>query len=110
MATLDDAVGAALSALTKSGVDAPDTDLLRAVTKAIGPAVYSDDAKNVACSDPKELERIADGFLTKKLGISEGGESVKAVCEQMKGAGAHKHRGAFYYLLVKHHGKESVYA
>ena len=110
MATLDDAVGAALSALTKSGVDDPDVDLLRSVTKAIGPSVYSADSKNVSCGDPEELKRIETGFLAKKLGVSGGGESVRAVCEQMKGAGAHKHRGAFYYLLAKHHGKESVYA
>ena len=110
MATLDDAVGAALSALTKSGVDSPDMDLLRSVTKAIGPSVYSADSKNVSCSDAEEKKRIATGFLSKKLGVSDGMGSVDAVCEQMKGAGAHKHRGAFYYLLVKHHGKDSVYA
>ena len=109
MATLDDAVGAALSALTKSGVDTPDVDLLRSVTKAIGPAVYSADSKYVSCSDPEEVKRVADGYVAKKLGVKDGMESVKAVCEQMKGAGSQKHRAAFYYLLAKHHGKESIY-
>ncbi|HIG73133.1 MAG TPA: DUF2853 family protein [Bacteroidetes bacterium] len=110
MATLDDAVGAALSALTKSGVDSPDVDLLRSITKALGPSVYSADSKNVSCSDPDEVARVGTNFVEKKLGVADGAASVQAVCEQMKGAGAHKHRAAFYYLLVKHHGKESVYA
>ena len=110
MATLDDAVGAALTALSKSGVNDPDVDLLRSVTKAIGPSVYSADSRNISCSDPEETKRVATGFLANKLGVEGGAESVDAVCEQMKGAGTHKHRAAFYYLLVKHHGKESVYA
>lgn len=110
MASLDQAVGAALAALSKSGIDNPDIDLLRAVTKSIGPAVYSDDSKNVACSDPEELERIAKGFLAKKLGVTDDQDSVSSVCAKMKGAGSHKHRGAFYYLLVVHHGKEAHFA
>ncbi|MEM6327766.1 MAG: DUF2853 family protein [Bacteroidota bacterium] len=110
MATLDDAVGAALSALTKSGVDNPDADLLRAITKGLGPSVYSADSKYVSCSDEAEVKRVATNFVEKKLGIADGHASVQAVCEQMKGAGAHKHRAAFYYLLVTHHGKESIYA
>ncbi|MEM1115638.1 MAG: DUF2853 family protein [Bacteroidota bacterium] len=110
MATLDDAVGAALSALTKSGVENPDMDLLRAVTKKAGPSVYSADARNVACSDPEEKKRVADGFLAKTLGVEDGAASVDAVCEMMKGAGSQKHRGAFYYLLAQHHKKESLFS
>lgn len=110
MATLDDAVGDALTALSKSGVDDPDVDLLRKVTQKVGPSVYSADSRNVACSDPDEKKRVVDGYLTETLGVTDGAASVDAICEKMKGAGSQKHRAAFYYLLTKHHGKESVYA
>ena len=109
MSKMDDAVGAAATALSKSGVSSPDMDLLRKVTKACGPSVYSNDSKFVSCSDQAEKDRITNGHLAKKLGVSDGGASVDAVCEQMKGAGSQKHRAAFYYLLAKHHGKESAY-
>lgn len=109
MATLDDAVGDALSALSKCGVDNPDVDLLRKITKKAGPSVYSADSRNVACSDPEEKKRVTNGYLAKTLGVKDGGASVDAICEKMKGAGSQKHRAAFYYLLAKHHGKESVY-
>ena len=113
MSALDDAVGEALSALSKCGVDDPDVDLLRKVTQGLGPSAYGGDGENVACSDSTELARIRTNFLVKKLGLSDDEatlDSVQAVCEQMKPAGSHKRRSAFYYLLTKHHGKESVYA
>lgn len=110
MATLDDAVDAARSALAKCGVNNPDDDLLRNVVKSIGPSVYSADARNVSCGDDEELDRIANGFVKKRLGVSDGRASVDAVCQKMQPAGAHKHRGAFYYLLAVHHGKETAFA
>ena len=110
MATLDDAVGDALSALSKCGVENPDVDLLRTITQKAGPSVYSADARNVACSDPEEKKRVADGFLAKTLGVTDGAASVDAICEKMKGAGSQKHRAASYYLLAKHHKKESMFS
>ena len=112
MSKLDDAVGDALSALSKSGVDDPDVDLLRKVVQGLGPSVYNADARNVSCGDDAELARVRTNYLVKKLGLSDDDatmDSVHAVCAKMKGAGSHKHRGAFYYLLATHHGKESVY-
>ena len=112
MSALDDAVGDALSALSKSGIDDPDVDLLRKVVAGLGPSVHNADSRNVSCSDDDELARVRTGYLVKKLGMSDAEatmDSVQAVCQQMSGAGGHKHRGAFYYLLATHHGRESVY-
>ena len=112
MSKLDDAVGEALSALTKSGIDNPDVGLLRKVTQGLGPSAYGGDGENVSCSDQSERDRVATNYVQKKLGVDDADaarESVDAVCEQMKGAGSHKRRSAFYYLLAKHHGKEGVY-
>ncbi|MEL6610540.1 MAG: DUF2853 family protein [Bacteroidota bacterium] len=108
MAAFDDALASAISALNKAGVSDPDHSLLSAVAKAAGPSLYSDDAKNVACSDEEEKKRVAAGFAT-KIGCEDPGGAVEAVCEQMKAAGAHKHRAAFYYLLVKHAGAEASF-
>ena len=113
MSKLDDAVGEALSCLTKCGVQAPDVDLVRSIVSQMGPSAYGGDGEHVACSDDAELARIRTGFLVKKLGLSDADatmDSVQAVCETMKPAGSHKKRSAFYYLLTTHHGKESVYA
>ena len=113
MSALDDAVGEALSCLSKCGVEDPDVDLLRKVTQGLGPSAYGGDGENVACTDDAELARVRTHFLVKKLGMSDDEatmDSVKSVCDTMKPAGSHKRRSAFYYLLTKHHGKDSVYA
>lgn len=113
MSKLDEAVAEATATLKKCGVDDPDLDLLRAVTKGLGPSAYGGDGEVVACSDDAELARIRTNFLVKKLGLSDAEatmDSVQAVCAQMKPAGSHKKRTAFYYLLTKHHGREAVYA
>lgn len=112
MSALDGAVGEALSCLNKCGIDDVDVDLLRKVTKGLGPSAYGGDGENVACSDSDELARIRTNFLVGKLGLSDGEatmDSVQAVCATMKPAGSHKRRSAFYYLLTIHHGKEGVY-
>lgn len=108
MATLDDAVGDALTALSKSGIDNPDVDLLRRITKSLGPSVYKADARYVACSDDAERERIAKQ-AEKKMGADNGSLAVQTVCDKMKGAGSQKHRAAFMYLLAIQLGAESVY-
>lgn len=87
-----------------------DMELLRKVTKGLGPSIYNNDGNKVACSQPTELERVCANFCVKKLGVSagEGDTVVKAVCEMY--TERTKHRAVFYYLVVKKLGKESVYA
>lgn len=91
---------------TKSKVD---EDLLKKVAKGLGPSIYLRDAGLVSCSDQSELDRVKKNFLTKKLGMAEEGQdaAIKAVCEAY--TAKMKHRAVFYYLLVKHTGKESIY-
>ena len=113
MSKLDDAVGEALSTLNTCGVDDPDVGLLREIVSQMGPSAYGGDGENVACSDDAELARVRTNFLVKKLGLSNDDatmDSVQAVCDQMKPAGSHKRRSAFYYLLTTRHGKQDVYA
>lgn len=99
------------SSLKDMGVKV-DTDLLHAVCKGLGPALYNTDAALVASSDQSEMDRLRSNFLIKKLGLSESDKldaGLDAVVEIMGKSNPRKQRAAFYYLLTKHFKKESVY-
>lgn len=87
-----------------------DMDLLRKVTKGLGPSIYNNDSNKVACSQKTELERVVKNYCEKKLGVSAdaGEKAVQAACE--KYSERSKHRPVFYYLVCIDLGKESVYA
>lgn len=79
------------------------------IVKYCGVSLKSRDSSLVACSDESELETVAKGFVTKKLGLEEGQmELVKSVCEQMKGTRL-KSRVTFYYLAAKKAKKLSLF-
>jgi len=90
-----------------------DMDLLAKVTKGCGPAIYDSDASIVSSSDKEEVERIKTNFLVRKLGLAPGvglDTGIEAVVDQYGRSNRHKYRAVFYYLLVKHFGRESVYS
>lgn len=79
------------------------------IVKYCGVALKSRDSSLVACSDETELKRVADGFVTKKLGKSSGQmDLVKDVCQEMKGE-RFKNRVTFYYLAAKKARKMSLF-
>ena len=87
-------------------------DLLRAVTKGLGPSIYKRDAETVSGSDKKELETVKKNFLIKKLGLTDSpelDEAIAAVIEKIGKSERSKYRAAVYYLLAVHFKKESVY-
>ena len=91
----------------------PDMDLLTKVTIGCGPSIYDNDASTVAASDKEELERIKANFLIKKLGLTDGAnlmDGINAAVDTYGKSERNKFRAVFYYLLVKHFGKEKVYA
>ncbi|WP_333816174.1 DUF2853 family protein [Tabrizicola sp.] len=91
----------------------PDMALLTKVTIGCGPSIYDNDAQTVAASDKEELERIRSNFLIKKLGLKDGPalmEGINAAVDTYGKSERNKFRAVFYYLLVKHFGKEKVYA
>jgi hypothetical protein len=97
---------------TKCGMT-PDLALLTKVTIGCGPAIYDNDAQTVAASDDAERARVKRNFLVKKLGLKDGpalDEGFDAAVKTYGSAERNKYRAVFYYLLVKHFGKESVYA
>ncbi|MES2845759.1 MAG: DUF2853 family protein [Pseudomonadota bacterium] len=91
----------------------PDMDLLTKVTIGCGPAIYSADSETVAGSDESELETVRKNFLIKKLGLADGPklmEAINAVIDTYGRSERNKYRAVVYYMLVKHFGKEAVYA
>ncbi|MCU0815441.1 MAG: DUF2853 family protein [Cypionkella sp.] len=92
---------------------APDLGLLTKVTIGCGPAIYNADSETVAASDQAELDRVKANFLIKKLGLSDGpalDQALNAVIDTYGRSERNKYRAVVYYMLVKHFGKESVYA
>ncbi|MFO1203339.1 MAG: DUF2853 family protein [Tabrizicola sp.] len=90
----------------------PDMALLTKVTIGCGPSIYDKDASTVAASDKDELERIKANFLMKKLGLKDGAnlmEGINAAIDTYGKSERQKFRAVFYYLLVKHFGREGSY-
>jgi hypothetical protein len=91
----------------------PDMALLTKVTIGCGPAIYNADASTVAGSQASELETVKNNFLIKKLGLADGPQlmdAINAVIETYGKSERSKYRVVIYYMLVKHFGKEGVYA
>lgn len=89
-----------------------DQDLLKKVTKGLGPSIYKDDASKVSCSDKKELDRVKANFLLKKLGLEDSPEldkAIKEVCSDFGSSNRKKYRPMFYYMLVKKLKQEAFY-
>lgn len=84
-------------------------DVVESIVKYCGISLKSRDSSLVACSDKTEVETVVNGFVAKKLGITDGGQAlVQGVCEDMKSE-RFKSRVTFYYLCAKKAGKLSVF-
>jgi hypothetical protein len=91
----------------------PDMDLLTKVTIGCGPSIYNADSATVAATQQGELETVKNNFLVKKLGLADGPhlmDAIHAVLDTYGRSERNKYRAVVYYMLVKHFGKESVYA
>lgn len=112
MSKRDELVGRYIDEVRSKIGEEPDVDLIRKVAIGCGPSIYNRDSATVATSQPKEMETIKNNFLIRKLGLSDGPklqEGIDAVIEKYGRANTNKYRAVFYYLLVRHFGKESVY-
>ena len=98
---------------TKLNMRSVDRDLLHAVAKACGPAIYKNDASKVSSSDKAEMETVKKNFCIKKLGCADTpklDQAIDAVIEKFGKSSRNKHRAVFYYLLTKNLKKGSVFA
>lgn len=72
--------------------------------KWLGPSIYDADSALVACSDPKELDRVRLAFTAKRFGCEYEpewiDEAIEHVCKvQMTGVNR-KYRAVFQYLVA----------
>lgn len=84
-----------------------DADVVAKIVKHLGIALRNKDSALVSCSDPKELERVKAGWVTKKLGVDDSAKAdaaIQKVCETLS-VDRTKARVTFYYLVAKHLGK-----
>ncbi|MGB6319308.1 MAG: DUF2853 family protein [Litorimonas sp.] len=111
MSKLDEKVGKYIDHIKdKLGME-PDVDLLRKVTKAIGPSIYNRDAETVAVKDEGEMKTVKN-FALNKLGMDDNEDTharVQKVADMYAEKARTKNRAVMYYLLVKEFGKEDVY-
>lgn len=86
-----------------------DRATVEKIVKYCGISLRSRDTSLVACSDKTEVATVVNGFVKKKLGVTDGGQAlVEGVCQDMKGE-RFKNRVTFYYLCAKKAGKLSVF-
>jgi hypothetical protein len=82
------------------------------IVKHLGIALRNRDSSLVAGSDPAELARIRDGFLKKKLALTDADTKLDAaiasVVEKLK-ADNSKSRVTVYYLLAEHYKKLDLF-
>ena len=82
------------------------------IVKHLGIALRNRDSSLVSCTDPAELNRIRDGFMKKKLALTDSDaeleKTLSEICEQMK-AERNKSRVTFYYLVAEKYGKLDMF-
>ena len=111
MSKFDEKLALYQSEMKKLGLSF-DADLLKAVTKGLGPSIYKADAEIVSGSNKKELETVKKNSLPKKLGLTDGEKldnAIETVIEKVGKSNRNKYRAIVYYLLVKELGQESKY-
>ena len=111
MSKLDEKIAFYQNEMKNLGLNC-EKDLLRSVTKGLGPSIYKVDAETVSGSDEKELTTVKNNFLIKKLGLTDGprlDSAISIVVEKMGRSNRKKYRPIIYYLLVKELGMESSY-
>ena len=82
------------------------------IVKHLGIALRNADSSLVAGTDPAETKRVREGFLKKKLALTESDDkldaAVAAVITKMK-ADKTKSRVTVYYLLAEHFKKLDLF-
>jgi outer membrane protein OmpA-like peptidoglycan-associated protein len=90
-----------------------DDAIIAGIVRYCGIALQKVDSSLVAFSDPKELNRVRNNFLKKKLGRTEADSVLDAaiakVGQAMK-ADRTKNRVTVYYLLADHYGSLATFA
>ena len=93
---------------------APDADdaAIKGVVRHCGIALHKRDSSLVSFSDKTELDRVRDGFMKKKLALTDSDADLDAslaeVGHTLKGDRT-KNRVTVYYLLAEKHDKLDLF-
>jgi ferritin-like metal-binding protein YciE len=89
-----------------------DAAAVQGIVNYLGIALQNRDSSLVAASDPEELKRVRDGFMKKKLGLTQTDDeldaALKDVMTTMTGE-RNKSRVTVYYLLAEKFGKLGLF-
>ncbi len=113
MSQFDDKVALYKKALIEKCGVTPNDDLLRAVTKSLGPSIYNIDAEIVAAGEKDEVKTLKENFVKKKLGVSDQATidaTVEKAFEKMGKSNPRKYRAVLSYLIVEDLGKASLFS
>lgn len=93
---------------------APDADdaVIAGIVRHLGIALQKADSSLLSFTDAAETTRVREGFLKKKLALTEDDATldaaIAAVGAKMKGGHRHN-RVTAYYLLAEHFGKLGLF-
>jgi hypothetical protein len=94
---------------------APDArdEVIEGIVRYCGIALQGRDSSLVSFTDAREVARVRDNFLKKKLGLAatpddELDKAIAATAARMKDDRT-KNRVTVYYLLAEHFGKLSLF-
>jgi len=97
----------------KKYVSNVDTAAVDGIVRHLGIALHTRDASLVAATDPEELKRVREGFMKKKLALTQSDAeldtALNEVMTRMKGV-HDKHRVTVCYLLAEKFGKLALFA
>jgi hypothetical protein len=89
-----------------------DETAVAGIVKHLGIALRNKDSSLVSGTDPVEIKRVVDGFMKKKLALTDADDkltaAVMSVVEKMK-ADRTKERVTVYYLLAEHYKKLALF-
>ncbi len=111
MSKFDEAIAKYEAEVTRLGLTI-DADVLKAVTKALGPSIYREDASRVSFSDKAETDRVKNNYLIGKLGLSDGPllDQAMAECGEALGkSNKNKYRAIVYAWLATKLGETKRY-
>ncbi len=89
-----------------------DEEVIAGIVRHCGIALQNQDSSLVSFSDPEELKRVREGFVKKKLAVTDSDEEIDKV---LAGVGQtlkdshRKNRVTVYYLLAKHYKKTDLF-
>lgn len=85
---------------------------VQVIVKHLGIALHNKDSSLVSASDPTETARVREGFMKKKLGLTDADaaldSALTSVLAKMK-ADRTKERVTVCYLLAEHYGKLDLF-